>query len=213
MFTYFPKGGFSESNGYVPTTRTVNGKALEEDIIIGLADITDGDETLEQIIDELKDNSGSVDLSGYVPVTRTINGKPLNKDITIDTGNVSAKVSGGDWAYEVDLGRSSHEAHLFIPNETQISGNIVAINIEIQCLSVPTESVMHPSKLTFQMMSGLGNVGVPITDSIVVTKEVSAGRLITLFVPENVGVIKCKREHPTANGAHLKARIVGVLCV
>ena len=59
---------------YVPTSRTVNSKALSSDITLNLDDISDG---------------SSRKLSNYVPTSRTVNSKALSSNITLNLDDIS----------------------------------------------------------------------------------------------------------------------------
>jgi hypothetical protein len=61
----------SDLTGYVPTSRTVNGKALSSDITLTPYDIDMAIYALD------------TDLAGYVPTSRTVNGKALSSNITL----------------------------------------------------------------------------------------------------------------------------------
>lgn len=65
-----------DASNYVPITRTVNGKALSQDITIGQSDI-----------------SGlTAALAALVPQTRTINGKALSSNVTIGMSDIQGLV-------------------------------------------------------------------------------------------------------------------------
>ena len=59
---------------YVPTSRTVNSKALSSNITLNLDDVSDG---------------SSRKLSDYVPTSRTVNSKALSSNITLNLDDVS----------------------------------------------------------------------------------------------------------------------------
>lgn len=65
-----------DASNYVPITRTINGKALSQDIVIGQSDI-----------------SGLVAaLAALVPQSRTINGKALSSNVTIGMSDIQGLV-------------------------------------------------------------------------------------------------------------------------
>ena len=59
---------------YVPTSRTVNSKALSSNITLNLDDISDG---------------STRKLSDYVPISRTVNSKALSSNITLNLDDIS----------------------------------------------------------------------------------------------------------------------------
>ena len=93
---------------YVPTSRTVNSKALSSNITLNLDDILDGStrklsdyvptgrtvnsKTLSSDItlnlDDVSDGS-TRKLSNYVPTSRTVNSKALSSDITLNLDDIS----------------------------------------------------------------------------------------------------------------------------
>ena len=64
-----PSGNLDLS-GYVPVSRTVNGKALTENISLAASDV------------------------GAVPTSRTVNGKSLNSNISLSASDVGAATTG-----------------------------------------------------------------------------------------------------------------------
>ena len=67
-------GSTRKLSNYVPTSRTVNSKALSSNITLNLDDISDG---------------STRKLSDYVPTSRTVNSKTLSSDITLNLDDVS----------------------------------------------------------------------------------------------------------------------------
>lgn len=66
---------------YVPTSRTVNGKALSADITLAASDVGARPDTW---------TPSAADV-GAVPTSRTVNGKALSSDITLSAGDVGAR--------------------------------------------------------------------------------------------------------------------------
>jgi len=111
----------ADLSGYVPTSRTVNGKALSTDISLTASDVgapsgsgtcsntNTGDQTLNALLPSQTGNTGKVlgtngtnpswgtiDLSGYVPTTRTVNGHALGANVTVSATDAGAlPISGG----------------------------------------------------------------------------------------------------------------------
>lgn len=65
-------------NGCVPTSRTINGKALSSNISLTASDVG---------------AAASSDLSSYVPTSRTVNGKALSSNISLTASDVGAAAS------------------------------------------------------------------------------------------------------------------------
>jgi hypothetical protein len=90
------ESGSSGSTGdYVPTSRTVNGKALSEDITLSASDV--GAVPTSRTVNN-KALSGNITLSASdvnaVPTSRTVNGKALSGNITLSASDVGAAESG-----------------------------------------------------------------------------------------------------------------------
>lgn len=66
--------------GAVPTSRTVNGKALSQDISLAASDVGARPDTWTPTASEV----------GAVPTSRTVNGKALSSNITLDADDVGA---------------------------------------------------------------------------------------------------------------------------
>lgn len=66
-----------ENAGFVPGTRTVNGKALSSNVTLYASDIRmqPNGETIKEVVDEIDEN--------YVPSTRTVNNKNLKSNIML----------------------------------------------------------------------------------------------------------------------------------
>ena len=65
---------------YVPTSRTVNGKALSQDISLAASDVGARPDTWTPTASDV----------GAVPTSRTVNGKALSSNITLTAGDVNA---------------------------------------------------------------------------------------------------------------------------
>ena len=84
-------------SGYVPTSRTVNGKALSSNITLNVqGDIDAGIYALDT---DLTVYALATSLSSYVPTTRTINGKALSSNVTLTVQDVDASI----YALDTDL--------------------------------------------------------------------------------------------------------------
>lgn len=67
----------------VPKTRTVNGKALSEDIVLSAEDVPVGKSNVEAVLTSIQN-----ELNYTVPVTRKVNDKELSADITLGAGDI-----------------------------------------------------------------------------------------------------------------------------
>lgn len=93
-YKYDALAGFVDLSGYVPKTRTVNGKALSADISLTASDIGAA--------------ASSHSHSNYVPTTRKINSKALSADITLSASDVNAvpntrKVNNKELSSDISL--------------------------------------------------------------------------------------------------------------
>lgn len=93
----------SALGGKVPTTRTVNGKALSANISLTASDVgADASGSAEAVQDNLdthtsnKSNPHGVTAAqvGAVPTSRTVNGKALSSNISLTASDVGADASG-----------------------------------------------------------------------------------------------------------------------
>lgn len=76
--------------GAVPTTRTVAGKALSADVTLAKADVGLANVDNTSDADKPVSTATQAALDGKVPVTRTVAGKPLTSDVTLVATDVGA---------------------------------------------------------------------------------------------------------------------------
>ena len=83
-----PHGVTAAQVGAVPTSRTVNGKALSSNITLSASDVGAAASSHSHSISNVTNLQSSLDAK--VPTSRTINGKALTANITLSAGDVSA---------------------------------------------------------------------------------------------------------------------------
>ncbi|MEI7409976.1 phage tail protein [Pectobacterium aroidearum] len=90
----------TNANGRVPSGRTVNGKALSADIVLGAGDVgaytkAETDTRVAAVTTAANNaataaTNANTNANGRVPSGRTVNGKALSADITLGAGDVGA---------------------------------------------------------------------------------------------------------------------------
>lgn len=75
---------------YVPTSRTVNGKPLTDNITLAAGDVGAAASGHTHTLSALGAAASSHTHSGYVPTSRTVNGKALRSNITLGAADVNA---------------------------------------------------------------------------------------------------------------------------
>ena len=89
------KADASTLANYVPTSRTINSKALTGNIQLSYSDVgADAAGTALGYYNTLNNKIENIDLSGYVPTSRTINSKALTNNISLTYSDVGADKSG-----------------------------------------------------------------------------------------------------------------------
>lgn len=130
----------TQLNGKVPTSRTVNNKALNANITLGASDV------------------------GAVPTSRTVNGKALSSNITLSasdvkalpisggtlTGNLTGKYITGTWLQATDLGNRAS-------NTIQDTGYFATIDNSGWVYQVPSDAVASSIGVTHQNLFVNGN--------------------------------------------------------
>lgn len=118
-------------SNYVPTTRTVNSKALSSNITLGASDV------------------------GAVPTTRTVNGKALSSNISLNAADVSAvpttrTVNSKALSSNITLGysdvgaaASSHTHSAYVPTSRTVNGKALSENISLTAANVGAASSSH----------------------------------------------------------------------
>ena len=121
---------------YVPTSRTVNSKALSSNITLNLDDVSDG---------------STRKLSDYVPTSRTVNSKTLSSDITLNLDDVSdgsirklsdyvptsrtvnSKALSSDIALNLDdvLDGSTRKLSNYVPTSRTVNSKALSSNITL----------------------------------------------------------------------------------
>lgn len=133
----------TQLNGKVPTSRTVNNKALNANITLGASDV------------------------GAVPTSRTVNGKALSSNITLSasdvsalpvsggtlTGNLTGKYITGTWLQATDLGNRAS-------NTIQDTGYFATIDNSGWVYQVPSDTVASSIGVTHQNLFTNGNFQV-----------------------------------------------------
>lgn len=130
----------TQLNGKVPTSRTVNSKALNANITLGASDV------------------------GAVPTSRTVNGKALSSNITLSasdvsalpisggtlTGNLTGKYITGTWLQATDLGNRAS-------NTIQDTGYFATIDNSGWVYQIPSDTVASSIGVTHQNLLVNGN--------------------------------------------------------
>jgi hypothetical protein len=122
-------------SGKVPTSRTVNGRALSSDITLTPSDIgaqvAGSYAPLVHNHDDRYYTETETDslLSGKVPTTRTVNGKALSADITLTASDVGADAAGAAAAVQtnLDTDKAFTYAHL---HSGVLSGGALSVNAD-----------------------------------------------------------------------------------
>ncbi|MCM1531935.1 MAG: hypothetical protein NC114_06645 [Ruminococcus flavefaciens] len=103
-------------SNYVPTTRTINSKALSANISLTATDVGAA--------------ATSHTHSAYVPTTRTVNGKALNANISLTASDVGAAAS-------------SHTHSTYVPTTRTVNGKALSANITLSASDVGAASSSH----------------------------------------------------------------------
>lgn len=115
----------AEQVGAVPTSRTVNGKALSADITLGAEDVGARASSWTPNAEEV----------GAVPTTRTINSKPLSSDVTLSAGDVGAGLPSNSATVTLSsAGWTGDNA----PFSQQVACSIVAADSKVVTVDVDT---------------------------------------------------------------------------
>ncbi|MCQ8234355.1 phage tail protein [Pectobacterium carotovorum] len=103
----------TNANGRVPSGRTVNGKALSADIVLGAGDVgaytkAETDTRVAAATTAANNaataaTNANTNANGRVPSGRTVNGKALSADIALTAGDVGALTTGGTAAAATKL--------------------------------------------------------------------------------------------------------------
>ena len=96
--------------GFVPTSRTVNGKTLSANISLTYSDVGASSSSHTHTYSDVGAASSGHTHSNYVPTTRAVNGKTLSADITLTYSDVSAASSGHTHDYQPTSTAVSHTA-------------------------------------------------------------------------------------------------------
>lgn len=117
--------------GAVPTTRTVNSKALSSDITLSAADVSAVPTTRTVNSKALSSNITltAADVSA-VPTTRTVNSKALSSNITLGYSDVGAAAS-------------SHSHSNYVPTTRTVNSKALSSNITLSASDVGAAASSH----------------------------------------------------------------------
>lgn len=164
--------------GAVPTTRTVNGKALSADIDLDAADVGSVPPTREVNGHALDADVTLVpsDL-GAVPETRTINSVPLDDDIVLTPGDIGAvpedrEINGIPLATDLTLTPADLGA---VPETRTINGIPLTSDIVIPTGGVPPTRTINGYPLSSDVnLTGSDIVSGVVTTGNTVTQDLTA---------------------------------------
>ena len=213
-------------SNYVPTSRTVNSKALTSNVTLDLDDVSDGttrklsdyvqtsrkinnnaltsDVTLD--LDDIADGT-TRKLSDYVPTTRTVNSKALSSNITLSLDDVSDGSTRKLSSYElksnlkegayVDVDETTMTSSSSnLPSAKAVASYIASLNY-ITSASLPT---VNDSTITIKKTSE--DTGDSFTTNASSGKTINLG-LSTVATSGNYNDLSNKPSIPTVNNATL----------
>ena len=138
----------------VPTTRTVNNKALSQDIALGGADVAltgyakassesavAATDTVNEAIGKLeKALDGKQSSGSYVPTTTTVNGSALSSNVTLGGADIAttgytkastaAAITAGD-SVNVALGKLEKSLDGYVPTTTTVNSHALSSDVTL----------------------------------------------------------------------------------
>ena len=196
--------------GAVPTSRTVNGRALSQNITLSAADVSAVPITRTVNGHALSDNISltSSDVNA-VPTSRTVNGHALSANVTLDAEDVGARPD--TWTpTAADVGA--------VPTSRTINGHALSSNISLTATdvgAVPTSRTVNGKPLSANITLSAGDVSAVPTTRKVNNKALSAditltaadiGARASTWMPtaSDVGAVPVSR---TVNGQALSSNV------
>ena len=133
--------------GAVPTSRTVNGKALSRNISLTASDVGARANTWTPTASEV----------GAVPTSRTVNGKALSSNITLDADDVGAldqtsadarylQLSGGTISGELQVGDIENPGVIYVACENPNAYPPQVTKLGISAKYIPSANVFYINK-------------------------------------------------------------------
>lgn len=134
-------GNKANTADVVPSSRTINGVALTQNVVLTADQINNGEQSIAASIDAIESSvsglttqvAGKADTSSVVPITRAINGKALSTNITItaaDTGAATLESLQG-----------------YVPNTRKVAGRQLTADITLAKADVGLGNVDNTSDL------------------------------------------------------------------
>ncbi|WP_413113356.1 hypothetical protein [Thaumasiovibrio sp. DFM-14] len=120
----------------VPTSRTINGKALTANVTLAAADVgaatsAHNHDTVYSKVDHTH---------AYVPTSRTINGKPLSANVTLAAADVGAATSAHN--HDTVYSKVDH-THAYVPTSRTINGKPLSANVTLAAADVGAAATSH----------------------------------------------------------------------
>lgn len=134
-------GNKANTADVVPTSRTINGVALTQNVVLTADQINNGEQSVAANINAIESSvsgltaqvAGKADASSVVPTTRTVNGKALSTNITItaaDTGAATTEALQG-----------------YVPNTRKVAGKQLTADITLAKADVGLGNVDNTADL------------------------------------------------------------------
>ena len=137
-----PVGASPDLTGFVPTTRTVNGKPLSANISLNAANVGARPNTWTPTAADV----------GAVPTTRTVNGKALSANISLNAADVgAATASAVSQAYDLAMSAITTAIDGIVLGGSVATKNIVRYGVCSEGSSVGNRTVAIPG---FQLVEG-----------------------------------------------------------
>ena len=137
--------GHTHSN-YVPTSRTINSKALTSNITLSYSDVgaLSAATAIPSTYTDVGAASASHTHSGYVPTSRKVAGKALTSDITLTYSDVSAASASHTHTYsDVGAASSGHTHSGYVPTSRKVAGKALTSDISLTYSDVSAASAGH----------------------------------------------------------------------
>lgn len=137
--------------GAVPTSRTVNGKALSSNISLSASDVSARPNTWTPTASDV----------GAVPTTRKVNNKALSEDITLSASDVGAAPSSHTSNQENPHGVTAAQVGA-VPTSRTVNGKALSGNISLSASdvsAVPTSRTVNGKKLSSNISLSATDVG------------------------------------------------------
>lgn len=133
-------------SGYVPTSRTINSKALTSNITLTYSDVgaLSANTSIPTTYSDINAASESHTHSNYVPTTRKVAGKALSSDISLTYSDVNAASSSHTHSYtDVGAASSSHTHSGYVSTSRKINSKALTSDITLTYSDVSAASSGH----------------------------------------------------------------------